>query len=132
LLLNQRVVSDWDSVSSNLSETSLVDEVLDGLEVWITIDNVWLDQAKHVDGGSSNLDEDSVVDLSESQQLEDLSWLRGDLVDTSDTNNKSNLGLWWNVEAANSLGLSSESNEILLLLSVFTDVLFSSLEGKSS
>ena len=48
---------------------------------------------KHVDGCLVELDEDSVVDLPESEELEDLAHLGGNLVDTADTHHESQAGL---------------------------------------
>jgi hypothetical protein len=79
---NDAVVGEWKSSSVNLSISSLVDESSDGLSGWVSIGDEWLDNLKHVLGGFVELDEDSVVDLSESEQLQDLLWLWSKLVNT--------------------------------------------------
>ena len=48
---------------------------------------------KHVDGGLVELDEDSVVDLAQAEQLQDLLDLRRNLVDTSNAHHEGQLGL---------------------------------------
>jgi hypothetical protein len=55
----------------NLSETSLVDEFLDGFSGWVSEGDVWLDSSQQVGGSLVYSDENSVVDLSQSQQSED-------------------------------------------------------------
>lgn len=44
--------------------------------------DVGLNQAKHVDGGLVDLDENTVVDLAEAEELEHLAGLGADSVDT--------------------------------------------------
>ena len=41
-----------------------------------------LDHSEHVHGGSVELDEDTVVELSESEELQNLLWLWSKLTDT--------------------------------------------------
>jgi hypothetical protein len=78
------VVVDWDSLLVDLGEASLVNEVRDGLSGrisrWssesiflIPISNVRFNFSQHVYGGLVDSDQSSVVELSKSQQLEDLS-----------------------------------------------------------
>jgi hypothetical protein len=79
---NDTVIGEWNSSSVNLTVTSLVDELLDGLSRWVSVGDEWLDHLEHVSGGFVNLDKDSVMDLSQSEELQDLLWLWGKLVDT--------------------------------------------------
>ena len=48
---------------------------------------------EHVDGGLVQLDEDSVVNLSQSEELENLTHFGGDLVDTTDAHHEGQTGL---------------------------------------
>lgn len=73
-------------------------------------------------------DENSVVDLEESEELQDLSRLGGDLVDTSKSDDEENLGLGGNVEVTRSPRLSSKSDLLLLGSRVLLDVLLGPLE----
>jgi len=132
VLFNDKIGSDGDSVSFNLQETSLVNQLSDGLEVGVSISHVRLDDSEHVDGSLVESDKDGISDLSQSEQLKDLSWLGVDVVDTSDTNDQSKFGFRLNEEVSSSLGNSSDSDEFPFLLSVFLDVLFSSLEDDLS
>merc|ERR1740128_1566621 len=71
----------------------LVDEVTDRLEVGASVGDVGLTDSEHVLGGLVDLDEDSVVDLPQSEQLKNLLDLGGHLVDTTDPHDKDKLGL---------------------------------------
>lgn len=126
--LDDGVVGKSDSLTVDLSVTSLVDELSDRLEVRLSVGNVWLDEGQHLRGSLGELDEDSVVDLQESEQLHDLSWLWWDLVDTLDTDNKGNLWLSRDVEVTVSLGNSLESDLLTLGLSILLHILLCSLE----
>ena len=53
-----------------------------------------------------HLDEDSVVDLPQSEQLQHLLHLRGHLVDTTDSHDEDKLGLGWDVEVTLLLGIA--------------------------
>ena len=76
------VIGEWDSASVDLTVSSLVDELGDGGSGWETISDEWLDDSNHVPGGLVELNEDSVVELSQSEELQDLLWLWGKFVDT--------------------------------------------------
>ena len=80
--LDDGVVGERDSASVDFTVTSLVDELLNGVSGWETIGDKWFDHSEHVPGGLVELDEYSVVQLSQSKELQDLLWLRSKLVDT--------------------------------------------------
>ncbi len=80
--LDDGVVGKWDSSSVNLSVSSLVDDLVDVLSRWVSVGDEWLDHSEHVHGSLVELDEHSVVNLSQSEELEDLLGLGGKLVDT--------------------------------------------------
>lgn len=73
-------------------------------------------------------DENSVVDLEKSEELQDLSRLGGNLVDTSKSDDEENLGLGGDVEVTRSPRLSSKSDLLLLGGRVLLDVLLGPLE----
>jgi hypothetical protein len=52
------------------------------LSGWISVCNEWLDHLDHVPGSFVELDEHAVVQLSQSEELQDLLWLWSKLVDT--------------------------------------------------
>ena len=85
-----------------------------------------------MESSAVQLDEDTVEDLTETQQLEDLLDLGADLVDTSDADNKSNFRLSSFVEVASLLSQATESDFGSLQRSVFLDVTLSTLEDDLS
>lgn len=82
LLLDDGVVGDGNSLTVDLGVSSLVDELSDSLEVDLSVGDVWADESEHLRGGLGDSDEDTVVDLEESEELQDLLWLGGNLGDT--------------------------------------------------
>ena len=143
-LLNDGVVGDWDTVSVNLGVSTLVKKIVDGLVVWVSPSNVWLDDAEKWKSSLVQLDEDSVVDLTKTEDLESLktkilvyfnfkriiylSWLWMELVDTANSDHEGDLVLSWDVEVSLGLSLALESESFLLSVSVLLNVLLSTLE----
>jgi len=123
------VVEDGDSLALDLGESTLVDELLDGLQVGVTVGNVWLYESEHVLGGLVKLNEGGVSGLEETEELEHLSGLGVHLGDTSDTDDDSELGLGGHVEVTLALGGSLVGDEGSLDVSVSRDVLLGSGEG---
>jgi len=130
--LDDGVVSERDSLTVDLAVTSLVDELTNGLEVWLSVGNVWLDEGQHLGCSLGELDKDTVVNLQETQQLHDLSWLWWDLVDTLDSDDEGDLWLSRDVEVTISLCDTLESDLFTLGLSVFLNVLLCPLENDFS
>ena len=79
---NDGVVGEGESLLVDLTVTSLVDELGDGGSAWETVSDEWLNHLDHVPGGFVELDKHSVVQLSQSEELQDLLWFWGKLVDT--------------------------------------------------
>ncbi|BAO38274.1 hypothetical protein KLMA_10652 [Kluyveromyces marxianus DMKU3-1042] len=103
---NDSVVGQWDSLLVDLTETSLVDQLSDSRVGWVTVSNVWFNQLQQFRSSLGDLDESTRVDLVQSQQLQNLSWLWWDLVDTLDSDNEDQLGFSWNVVRRVSLSFS--------------------------
>lgn len=127
-LLNDGVLAQWDSLLVDLTVTSLVHQLLDGGEGWVTVSNVWLNELQELGSGLGELDKDGSVDLQQSQQLQHFSWFRWDLVDTLDSDNEDELWLSSNVVRTSSLGLTLGSNDGTVSLVVLLLVSSSSLE----
>lgn len=91
-LFNDFIVGQWNSLSVDLAETSLVDQSSDGLCGWVSVGDVRLDFSEHVSGSLVDLDEDGVVELSQSEELQDLSdgWVQ--VVDTKNVLVRQGLG----------------------------------------
>lgn len=100
VVFDQLVVCQGNTLLVDLSISSLVDQFSDALQVGVTIGNVWIDDSKHLLCSLGEADEDTIVDLEKSEELQDLSWLRGDLVDTLDSDNEDEFGLFIDVEVA--------------------------------
>lgn len=66
-LINNLIWRQWNSLSVELSESSLVDQALDGLSRWVSVGNVWLNSSKHVHGGLVVFKEDGMSYLEESE-----------------------------------------------------------------
>ena len=67
--------------------------------------------SEHVHGGLVQLDEDTVVDLSQTEQLEDLLDLGGNLVDTTDPHDEGELGVGGDIVVALLPGLAPQPND---------------------
>jgi hypothetical protein len=80
--LNDRVVGESNALFVDLSVSTLVDELTDSLQVGVSVGDPWLDDLQHLKGGFGHADEDTVVDLEKTEELEDLARLWCDLVDT--------------------------------------------------
>ncbi len=63
VLLNDGVVGKGDTLLVDLSVSTLVDELLDALEVGVTIGDPRLNDLDHLSSGLGNTDKDTVVDL---------------------------------------------------------------------
>merc|ERR1712117_911241 len=131
-LLDDVVGSDGRSATVLLDEPALVHQLADRLESGRSPGDVGLANPKHVDGGLVQLDEDTVVDLSETEELESLLDLGSDLVDTTDADDKGVLVLGRNVEVALLLGLPPQPDLLALLVPVLLGVLLGLLEDLDS
>lgn len=132
VLLDDLVVGEGDALLVDLAVTTLVKELTDGLEVGVTVGDERLDDPQHLGSGLGKLDEDTVVDLEETEELEGLALLGVDLVDTLDTDGEDELGLSGDVERAILLGLAGEADLFALLVAVLLDVLLSTLEDDAT
>merc|ERR1719360_233703 len=128
LSLDDVVGGDGGTVTINLDKPTLVDEVTDGLEVGTSVGDVGLTDSEHVLGCLVDLDEDSVVDLSQPEELEDLLDLGGHLVDTADPHNKDKLGLSGDIVVALLLGIALQPDLVSLLILVLLGVSLGPLE----
>lgn len=105
-----------------------VDEFANRLLVRVTICDERLDDLQHLQGSLGKLDEDAVVDLQQTKQLQSLALLGIDLVDTLDTDDKRKLVLLGYVKLVLLLGLALHADLLTVGIAVFLDVLLSTLE----
>jgi len=128
VLLNDLVVVDGETLAVDLGVTTLVDEVTDGLEVGWAVGDVRLNKLEHLRGGLGQTDKDTVVDLEETEELQDLTGLGCNVVDTTQTDDKDDLGLAGNVEVTLGLGGTTETDLLALSGAVLLGVLLGTLE----
>lgn len=127
-LLDDRVVLERNTLLVDLTVTTLVDQFTDGLEVWFTVGDVWLDHLEHLLGGSVDLDEDTRVDLEKTEELHDLTWLWSNVGNTTKTDGKVDLCLRLNVEVSVCTSDTLKTHFLSFSDSVLLDVLLSTLE----
>ena len=111
--LDDLVGAQGNSLAVHLTETALVDKVANGLQGRVTVGDERLNQSEHLDGGTVDANEDTVVDLSQSEKLKDLLHLRRNTDDTANTDNENQLLLRGDEDLVVGLGLSSVVNGIL-------------------
>jgi len=128
VLLDDGVVGEGNTLLVDLGVSALVDELADGLQVGVTVGDERLDDLEHLRGGLGQTDEDTVVDLEKTEELESLALLGVDLVDTLDAGNEDELGLGGNIVAALSLGDASKTDLLTLVVAVLLDVGLGALE----
>lgn len=133
VLLNDGVVGKRDAVLlAGLGVSALVDELTNRLQVGVTVGDEWLDDLEHLRSGLGQANEDTVVDLKETEKLEGLALLWVDLVDTLDADNEGELWLGWDVVGALRLGHARETNLLALLVAVLLHVGLGTLEDLST
>ena len=103
-------------------------QLADGLQVGVSVSDERLDDLQHLAGGLGEADEDTVVDLEKTEELEGLALLGVDLVDTLDAGNEDELGLGGNIVAALGLGDASETDLLTLVVAVLLNVGLGALE----
>ena len=125
---NDVVVGQGDALLVNLTVTTFVDEVRDGLEGGLTVGDVGLDATEHGHGGVVDFEKDSVVKLTQAQKTHDAPGLGVHAHDTADTDDKEDLGFRRNVEVAGVLSLALHAGLVALHIPVFLDVFLGALE----
>jgi len=113
----------------DLNKSSLVDQFPNTLLVGIAPGDVGFANTEHVKGSLVKLDEDSIVDLSETEQLKSFADLGVNLVYTPNSNDEGQFSFSWNIIVALVPGLASKSDFIALLGPVLLHVLLSPLEN---
>jgi len=131
-VLDNGVVGEGDALLVDLSISALVDELADALEVGVSVGNPWLDDLEHLKSGLGHANKDTVVDLEQTEELENLAGLWCDLVDTLDTDNKDQLLLSRDVEGTILLGETLKTDLLTLCVTVLFNVLFGTLENDTA
>ena len=81
-VLDDGVVGKSNALLIDLSISTLVDELTDSLEVWVSVGDPWLNDLQHLKSSLGHANKDTIVNLEKTEELEDLSGLWCDLVDT--------------------------------------------------
>lgn len=128
-LLNEGVVAESNALLVDLTEATLVDELTDRRQVGVTVGNPRLNDAQELGSGLVKTHEDTGVDLGETEKLEDLAGLGGNLVHTLDADDEHELLLSGDVDLV--VGTSSALGVDLLALdvTVLLDVLLGTGEN---
>lgn len=79
---DEGIVGEGNSGTVDFTVAALVDEVADRFEIGFPIGDVGLDDLEHFLGCFGEFDEDSVIDLEETEKLQYFSGLGSNLVDT--------------------------------------------------
>ena len=87
-----------DSLLVDLSVSSLENNFSDGLSGWVSEGDVWLNSSEDVGWGFIDSDEDTIVDLSQSEDSQDSDNFGVEFVNTSDSNDECEFGLGWYVD----------------------------------
>lgn len=130
--LDDGVVGQSNALLVDLAVSTLVDELLDGLQVGVTVGDPRLNDLEHLSDSLGDLQEDTVVDLEETEQLEDLAGLGGHLVDTLDTDDEDQLGLGRDVGRVIGLGGAAKTDLLTLSVAVLLNVLLGTLEDDAT
>ena len=132
VLLDDLVVGEGSALLVDLSVTTLVEKLADGLQVGVTVGNVGVDDGQHLLSSLGKTNESTRVDLEQTQELEDLAGLRSNLVDTLDTDNEDELGLTLNEEAALLASNAVETDLLALSGAVLLNVGLGTLEDDTT
>lgn len=148
-VLDDRVVGESNALLVDFTISTLVDELANCLQVWVTVGNPWLDDLEHLQGGFGHTNKDTVVDLKKSEELENLAGLWCDLVDTVvslarliykkrngklplDADNKDQFVLSWNVVRTILLCEPAETDLLALRIAVLLHVFLGALEDNAT
>jgi len=112
-----------------LAVSTLVDEFTHRLQVGVPPGNVGFNKSQHLNGGLVQTDEGAIVDLTQTQQLQDLADPGADTVDTTDSYDEAQFGLVRYVEVVVFPGDALQSDGVTLLSLVLLDVLLGALEN---
>lgn len=132
----------------NFSVTSFVHKLFNRLEIGVSPGDIRLDNSQHVDGGFVELDEDSIVDLQQTEQLQYFPYFGGNFVDTekitiirtsftttfhhnspSDPDNKGQFGFSRNIVVSTVFSLSDQPDFLAFLQFIFFEVFLGPFEN---
>ena len=101
-------------MSVNFAESSLKDQFFDGFTRWVSVSDVGFNFSEHIDGSFVNSNENSVMELSESEESHDSDDFWVVFVNTSDSNHKCKFRLSRYVDLSSEFSLSNKKITFLL------------------
>ena len=113
------IIRQWNTRAINLSVSALVDEVTDRLEVGFAVGDVGLYDLEHFLSGFGEFNEDAVVDLQETKELQDLSRFGCHFVNTYKLTMHTKNVVPFNTDDENKFGLSRDVEIPFLLRKTF-------------
>lgn len=122
------VVTQSNSLLVNLTVSTFVDQARDSLKSGGTIGNVRFNTTEHGHCCVVDTEEDAVVELTKTEELENFLCFGVHSHDTSDAHDEDDLGFRFNVEVTVVLSLTLHADCRTLGISVFFDVFFGTLE----
>ena len=132
VLLNQLVVGQRDALLIDLAVTALVYQFANRLEVRVSICNKGFNNLEHFHGSLGETDEDTIVDLEETKELESLALLGIDFVDTFDTDDEDEFRLSRYKVLAILLSQALQTDLFSFGVTVFFDISLSALENNGT
>merc|ERR1740130_1186942 len=114
LIRNDFVVAEGNAALVDLAKATLVDEIARCLERRVAVSDIWLHIFEHLQNGFVDLQEDTVVQLLQAKQLQDLSGLGAELNDANNARDEKKLGLRLHEEISCSLSLAAGRDELAL------------------
>ena len=122
---NQWVVCQGNSLLVHFAITTLVDQFIYRLQIWVHPCNVWLLNSQHVNWCLIELHKGAIEDLPETKELHYLLNLWAHTVDTSDPDNKCQFGFFGYIEVSGFSCHPSHLNFSSVHLPVFLVVMLS-------
>jgi len=121
-------VGEGASASLQFSISAFVDEFTNGFEVGVSPGDVRIGDSQHTQSRLVEFDESGVVDLSKSQQLQNLSDSGVKAVDTANPHNDGEFGFGGNVKVSMLASVTSQTQFVSFRLTVLLDVLLGAFE----
>lgn len=81
-IFNDLIAGNWYTLSFQFSKATFVNQFSHTFQVWITPGDIWLANTEHVNGGLVKFNKHTIVNLSETEQLQNFTNFRCYLVDT--------------------------------------------------
>jgi len=121
-------VGEGASASLELAVSAFVNEFANGFEIGVSPSDVRVGDSQHAQSRLVQLNESGVVDLTESQQLQNLPDSGVKAVDTPDPHDDGEFGFGGNVKVSMLASVTSQTQFVSFRLTVLLDVLLGAFE----